>query len=188
MTRALKLSALALGAALLLAAPVLLAEDAPAPPPAPPEGAAATAVPAAPNVSPEAAQTIEQIMREREDLITGKRFTYDPSGRRDPFRSLIEEVRREKGARAKGISGMGIGEVDLVGVVNDPAGDIAVFQGSDNKGYFLRVGAELFDGRLIAIESASGTVTFRQQVDDPRQIKPYRDIVKRLTPLEEDGQ
>jgi hypothetical protein len=34
---------------------------------------------------------------------------------------------------------------------------------------------------LIAIDTRNGTVTFRQQVDDPRLIKPYRDVVKRLT-------
>jgi len=147
---------------------------------------ATTAVPAAPDVSPEATQTIEQILREKEDLLTGKRFNYDPAGRRDPFRSLIEEVRRDRSQKLKGIRGMGISEVDLVGVVRNPGGDIAFFHGSDNKGYFLKVGDELFDGRIISIDPATGTVTFRQQVDDPRQIKPYRDIVKRLVPTEEE--
>jgi len=148
--------------------------------------AAATSVPGAPNISPEAAQTIEQIMKDREALITGKRFTYDPGGRRDPFRSLIEEVRRNKAQRPKGVRGMMIAEVDLVGLVHKSGGDIAFFNGSDNKGYFLKVGDELFDGRLIAIDSRTGTVTFRQQVDDPRQIKPYREIIKRLVPLEQE--
>jgi hypothetical protein len=72
--------------------------------------------------------------------------------------------------------------------VKDPGGDIAFFHGSDNKGYFLRVGGELFDGKIIGIDPGTGTVTFRQQVDDPRQIKPYRDVVKRLVPLEEESQ
>lgn len=167
------------------------AKAAPAPAAAPAAPAAqppatATSIPGAPNVSPEASQTIEQIMKDREALITGRRFTYDPGGRRDPFRSLIEEVARTKAARPKGIRGMTIGEVDLVGVVHRSGGDIAFVNGSDNKGYFLKVGDELFDGRLVGIDAASGTVTFRQQVDDPRQIKPYRDIVKRLVPLEQE--
>jgi len=30
-------------------------------------------------------------------------------------------------------------------------------------------------------------VTFRQQVEDPRQIKPYRDVVRKLVPLDEES-
>jgi hypothetical protein len=46
------------------------------------------------------------------------------------------------------------------------------------------VGDEVYDGTLIAVSPTTGSVTFRQQVDDPRLIKPYRDVVKRLVPLE----
>lgn len=78
-------------------------------------------------------------------------------------------------------------EVQLTGIVRDPRkGDLAVFTGTDNRGYFLRVGDEVYDGTLLAIDARSGSVTFRQQVDDPRLIKPYRDVVKRLTPQEEE--
>ena len=66
------------------------------------------------------------------------------------------------------------------------SGDKALLMGSDNKGYFLRVGDEVYDGTIIAIDSRLGSVTFRQQIDDPRMIKPYRDIVKRLVPLEDE--
>lgn len=130
-------------------------------------------------------EAVETILREQEQLLRGQRFTYDPAGRRDPFMSLIEEVRMSEEKRPKGIAGMLVAEVDLVGTIKDRSGgDIAFFMGSDNKGYFLRVGDEVYDGTLIAVSPTSGTVTFRQEVDDPRQIKPYRDVVKRLVPLE----
>ena len=75
----------------------------------------------------------------------------------------------------------------LVGIVRDPSGgDVSLFMGSDNKGYFLRVGDEVYDATLISVDPKAGNVTFRQQVVDPRLIKPYRDVVKRLVPLEED--
>jgi len=129
-------------------------------------------------------QTVETILRQQEELLTGQRFSYDPAGRRDPFRSLYEEIgMKRKGPRPKGVSGMLVTEVDLTGIVHDASGgDLAVFMGSDNKGYFLRVGDEVYDGTVIAVDPGGGTVTFRQQVDDPRLIKPYRDVVKRLTP------
>lgn len=129
-------------------------------------------------------QTVETILRQQEELLTGQRFSYDPGGRRDPFRSLYEEIgMKRKGPRPKGVAGMLVTEVDLTGIVHDSSGgDLAVFMGSDNKGYFLRVGDEVYDGTVIAVDPRGGTVTFRQQVDDPRLIKPYRDVVKRLVP------
>ena len=72
--------------------------------------------------------------------------------------------------------------------INDtfPEADVALVIGSDNKGYFLRVGDNVFDGAVIAVDSRLGTVTFRQQVDDPRRIKPYQDVVKRLVPEDDE--
>ncbi len=128
---------------------------------------------------------VETILREQEQLLRGQRFSYDPAGRRDPFTSLMEQVIQKEGPRPRGIAGMLVAEVDLVGTIKDRSGgDIAFFMGSDNKGYFLRVGDGVYDGTLIAVSPTSGTVTFRQQVDDPRVIKPYRDVVKRLVPQE----
>lgn len=136
----------------------------------------------------DASQTVETILREQEQLLSGQRFSYDPGGRRDPFRSLFETVPlNKKGPRPRGVAGMLVTQVGLVGIVRDSSGgNIAFFNGSDGKGYFLRVGDEVYDGTLIAIDPAAGAATFRQQVDDPRLIKPYRDVVKKLVPQEEE--
>jgi hypothetical protein len=132
--------------------------------------------------------TVEEILKQQEQLLSGQRFSYDPAGRRDPFRSLLEEVGlKKKGPRPKGVAGMLVTELDLVGIVKDSGGaDMAFVIGSDNRGYFLKSGDEVYDGSLMGIDPRAGTATFRQQVDDPRLIKPYRDVVKRLVPLEEE--
>ena len=132
--------------------------------------------------------TVEEILKQQEQLLSGQRFSYDPGGRRDPFRSLLEEVAvKKKGPRPKGVAGMLVTELDLVGIVKDSAGaDMAFVIGSDNRGYFLKSGDDVYDGSLMGIDPRAGTATFRQQVDDPRLIKPYRDVVKRLVPLEEE--
>lgn len=143
---------------------------------------------AAPGAPAKDDKTVETILREQEELLSGQKFSYDPAGRRDPFRSLIEEVGlKKKGPRPKGVGGMLVTEIDLVGIVQESSGrDVAFVIGSDNRGYFLRPGDEVYDGSVIAVDPRAGTVTFRQQVDDPRLIKPYRDVVKKLTPLEEE--
>ncbi len=163
--------------------------------PSPAKGTAATAqgakeAPAgeAKKAESEGEQTVETILKQQEQILSGQRFSYDPAGRRDPFRSLFEDLAlKKKGPRPRGVAGMLVSEITLVGLVKDASGgDLTLFMGSDNKGYFLRVGDEVYDATLIAVDPKAGTVTFRQQVDDPRLIKPYRDVVKRLIPLEED--
>jgi hypothetical protein len=131
----------------------------------------------------EGQQTVETILRQQEDLLAGRQFSYDPGGRRDPFRSLFEEVRVRRGPRPRGAAGMLVTELELTGIVRDSqGGNIAVVIGTDSKGYFLHVGDDVYDGSVIAIDPNAGAVTFRQQVDDPRLIKPYRDVVKKLVP------
>lgn len=165
---------LVLGLSLVLG-PVAHAEDPPAATP-PPAGAAA----------PQDTETINRIMQDNEAMLSGRGFTYDPAGRRDPFRSLVDAMNAiGKGPRPRGIAGMLISEVDLVGIVQKGKSHLAFFNGSDNKGYFMKVGDTLYDGKIIRIDRRTGTVVFRQDINDPRSIKPYRDVSKRLTTAEE---
>ena len=132
------------------------------------------------------AETINRIMQDNEAMIEGRGFSYDPAGRRDPFRSLVDSLIAGKpGQRPRGIRGMLIAEVDLVGIVQKGRTAFAFFNGSDNKGYFLKVGDTLYDGKITRINRNKGVVVFRQEVNDPRSIKPYRDVTKRLTTAKE---
>ena len=175
MTRRLLLPASLILGAVLCGGPRALADDPPAKPPA----ASATS-------AGQDAETINKIMQDNEAMLSGRGFTYDPAGRRDPFRSLVDAANTVgKGPRPRGIAGMLISEVDLVGIVQKGKGALAFFNGSDNKGYFLRVGDALYDGKIIRIDRRTGIVVFRQDINDPRSIKPYRDVTKRLTTAEE---
>lgn len=131
---------------------------------------------------------ITKILKGNEEILAGRGFTYDPAGRRDPFRSLVDPVNAtQRGPRPQGIAGMLIGEVDLVGIVDKGRASVAFFNGSDNKGYFLKVGDALYDGKIVKINRDAGTVLFRQDVNDPRSIKPYRIVTKKLALAEEEG-
>lgn len=139
-----------------------------------------------PTDPPPKSEAVEKILQQQEALLSGQRFAYDPGDRRDPFRSLmeIEETKRDRDC-GDGIQCMVISEIDLGGIIKDANdGDLAVFTGSDNKGYFLRVGDSVFDGTIIGIDPRLGLVTFRQEIDDPRRIKPYRDVKKSLQALD----
>ena len=108
-------------------------------------------------------------------------FTYDPGNRRDPFVSPFEVIKGQRGPRPAGVTGMSVDDLDLTGIVAPSGmGSVAYVTGSDGGGYMLRVGDRIYMATVLAIDAGAGSITFREQVDDPRSIKPYRDRVLRL--------
>ena len=121
-------------------------------------------------------------------------YTYNPAARRDPFVSLNRPVSADRGSRQRpqGMEGFMIAEVALRGIVRmagggrgvgDKPGLVAVFQGTDNKSYFVREGQRLYDGVVTAIDATS--VTFRQEVTDPLSPVRTKDVKKSLYASEE---
>lgn len=122
---------------------------------------------------------VERILRGEEAVDAGVTFTYDPAGRRDPFRSLLgARLREELEQRPAGLRGMGVEEIRLQGLVRLPEGFVAMVQGTDNMSYMLRPGTVLWDGTVERVEHDK--VVFRLQVADPRSLRPYREVVRTL--------
>ena len=137
---------------LLLAAPGLAQEGEQAPPPSP-------------SAEPPAESSVLEYLR---------------GAYRDPFRSLREPKLKEDQIRPEGPPGMLIEEIDVVGVLSGPRGAMVLILGSDGLGYSLTEGSPLYDGVTLRINPDEGLVVFRQNVNDPNRIKPYRDIERRL--------
>lgn len=117
------------------------------------------------------------------DMESAGGYSYDPGGRRDPFKSLLAARERSaaRGPRPEGIPGLLIDEIDLTGIFIMLDGPIAQVQSADkDESHLLRVGDQVFDGDVVSIDS--NEVTFRQIVDDPTALKPFREVVKRLNP------
>ncbi len=157
-------SAVALAALFLAGAVAMAQQPAPAPPP---------------SEEPIDTSTIEKILAGDEAVESGAGFTYDPAGRRDPFRSLLSGLPREEMAqRPPGLRGMGVEEVKVQGIFKLPEGYVAMVRGTDNLSYLLRAGTVLYDGSVERIEQ--GRVTFKLQIADPKSLKPYREVVRTL--------
>ncbi len=126
-------------------------------------------------------------------------YTYQPKSKRDPFISPfdLEILRGNKRKRVPGIAGMSIDEIVLQGIIKSKSrGYEALVLGSDNKVYWIKPGDKLYDGEVLKIgigkkspdEISSpaeagkvyGYVIFRQYINDPNLIKPYKDIKKYL--------
>lgn len=132
-------------------------------------------------VGPDDLVAIDDIIDTEEEMLAGDGYTYEPGNRRDPFKSLLAARNRPRirGPRPEGIPGLLIEETDLTGIFLTPAGPVAQIQSADSdKSYLLRVGDQLYDGDVVEITAAE--VVFKQILDDPTALKPFREVVKRL--------
>jgi type IV pilus assembly protein PilP len=134
-----------------------------------------TAVP-----TPGTIQSPGQAMIEQEEAaLSGRGYTYDPAGRRDPFRSLLVRPEdRALGARPPGVAGMSIDEIVIHGIWKTRNGYVAQVRATDNKSYLIRAGDLLYDGEVTRV--GANEVVFRQNINDPQSVKPFREVTKQL--------
>lgn len=126
----------------------------------------------------EALELIQRILREEEGVLMGRDFAYDPSGRRDPFLSLLVTGPPLNMIRPPGLPGFLISEVELKGVAQFQGRWAALLIGPDQKSYFGEVGTEFFDGHIVNIDTER--VVFEQQVPDLTGARRIRQVEKRL--------
>jgi hypothetical protein len=151
--------------------------QAPAPPPPAPSPAETA------QAAPSDQEKIDAMLQEEEQVLEGSGYTYDPGTRRDPFKSLLAGSDKPllKGPRPEGIPGLMIDEVDLTGIFKTVKGYVAQVQASNKgKSYLLHEGDQLYDGDVVSIGDTE--VVFKQIVNDPTALKPFREVVKKLTP------
>jgi hypothetical protein len=126
---------------------------------------------------------IDEILQGEEEVLSGNGFSYDPGNRRDPFKSLLAGPERTeiRGPRPEGIPGLLIDEIDLKGIWRTGKGFVAqVVATNQKKTFLLKEGDQLYDGDVVNISRAE--VVFKQIVQDPTALKPFREVVKSLNP------
>ena len=157
--------------ALLLLAVVVAGRAVAAPPP--------TKTPT-PAPAPGTLQSPGQAMIDQEEAaLAGRAYSYDPAGRRDPFRSLLVRPEdRALGARPPGVAGMSVDEIVIHGIWKTRSGYVAQVRATDNKSYLVRQGDLLYDGEVIRV--GANEVVFRQNINDPQSVKPFREVTKQL--------
>lgn len=168
MRRAIWLALFAASAVASAQAPA--AKPAAAPAPAPTAPAVIAPVPESPGQS---------MIEQEESALAGRGYTYDPAGRRDPFRSLLVREQSRGGAeRPPGIAGIAIDDLVVHGIWKTRAGFVAQIRATDNKSYLIRAGDLLYDGEVTRV--GPNEVSFRQNLNDPQSVKPFREVTKQL--------
>ena len=128
-------------------------------------------------------EDIDEILEGEEEVLSGGSFSYDPGNRRDPFKSLLAVQDRPelRGPRPEGVPGLLIDEIDLTGIFRTSKGFVAqVVAANQKKSFLLREGDQLYDGDVVSINR--NEVVFKQIVQDPTALKPFREVVKSLNP------
>lgn len=126
---------------------------------------------------------IDEILQGEEEVLSGSGFSYDPGNRRDPFKSLLakSDTPALHGPRPEGVPGLLIEEIDLTGIFRTSKGFVAqVVASNQKKSYLLKEGDQLYDGDVVSINK--NEVVFKQIVQDPTALKPFREVVKSLNP------
>ena len=110
-------------------------------------------------------------------------YTYDATGRRDPFISLLNggATTRPTGAsRPPGLPGLLIGEVSVKGVLKSRGGFVAILQSPDTRTYLAHPGDKVMDGSVKSI--TPDAVVFSQDVNDPLSLVKQREVRKTIRP------
>lgn len=127
--------------------------------------------------------------KQSETEVTSEEYVYRPMGRKDPFvdelkGSGVKDVREHR----EGLAGLYIDELELQGILTEKGVSSALFRGPDSKPYIVRVGDEVYDGKIVRIDSL--TVVFKQITTVFGHLggKKEKLIYKRLKPEEEGNQ
>jgi len=166
---------------LLLAGTALAAVVAAQAPAAPAQANPAPAASTTPQavIAPVPESPGQSLIEQDESAMSGRAYTYDPAGRRDPFRSLLVREQNRGGAeRPPGIAGIAIDDLVVHGIWKTRAGYVAQIRATDNKSYLIRAGDLLYDGEVTRV--GPNEVSFRQNLNDPQSVKPFREVTKQL--------
>lgn len=127
-------------------------------------------------------QDIDELLEGESEVLAGEGYSYDPGSRRDPFKSLLvaTQVSEIRGPRPEGIPGLLIDEVMVSGIFRTNQGYVAQVQSAENeKSFLLKEGDQLYDGDVVRI--MDDEIVFKQIVQDPTALKPFREVVKTLS-------
>ncbi len=111
-------------------------------------------------------------------------YTYDPSGRRDPFVSLLSRgIEPTTGKKLAGLAGLTTGEVMLRGVMQSRNSYVALLSGPDGKTYSAHVNDRLLDGVIRSVTPQG--IVIMQEVNDPLSLVKQREVRKGLRTAED---
>ena len=104
--------------------------------------------------------------------------TYNPEGRRDPFRDLLAgQDPREKG-KTRGIRQLAIEDAILIGIVKHREKLTAIINDTQGYPYYIKTGDNFLDGFVLNVNDSQ--VIFRKTKERGIPLSNPKDIVKEI--------
>ena len=112
----------------------------------------------------------------------GQPASYNPEGRRDPFKNLMagRDVKEKSGA--EGLMQLSVGDMTLIGILKYRGKLTAIVTGPQGFPFNMKVGDAFADGYVLSI--GENQVVFRQTKERGLPLMRPRDIVKEINPEE----
>ncbi len=108
--------------------------------------------------------------------------TYDPAGRRDPFKNLLAGKEIKEKTQAGSTPQLYVDDVNLIGIVKYKNKYTAILSGPQGFPFYFQVGDKLADAFVLSINEAQ--VIFRKTNERGIPLTRPKDIVKEIKPEE----
>ncbi len=117
-----------------------------------------------------------------ETLKAPAKSTYDPAGRRDPFKNLLAGKDVKDKSAPGGIPQLTIEDTTLVGIVKAKTKLTAIVSGPQGFPFFIKPGDKFADGYVLSINESQ--VVFRKTNERGIPLMRPKDIIKEINPEE----
>ncbi len=109
-------------------------------------------------------------------------YTYDPSGRRDPFTAILlpGQVPGEADLSVPPLQRVGLTELNLIGIIWGAYGYVAMVQTPDGKGYTVRRGTRIGPNNGVVSAITENAIIVQERFTDVYGKKQEREYVKPL--------
>ena len=107
-------------------------------------------------------------------------YTYNPSGRRDPFAAILKETRPDDDNHVPPLQRLSLTELSLIGIVWGGFGYSAMVQAPDGRGYTVRQGTRIGPNSGIVSSITENAVVVHERFTDVFGNKQVREYVKLL--------
>lgn len=116
-------------------------------------------------------------------------YKYNPSGKRDPFRSLLVVQEKATGPRKEDLPPLqryGVQDFVLGGITWDAKGAMAVVRAPDGKGYILKKGVSIGPNKGIITKITPSNVVVLEKITNYKGKEESREVILELHSPEED--
>jgi len=108
-------------------------------------------------------------------------YTYNPSGRRDPFAAILKETRPDDDNHSvPPLQRLSLTELNLIGIVWGGFGYSAMVQAPDGRGYTVRQGTRIGPNSGIVSSITENAIVVHERFTDVFGNKQVREYVKLL--------